>query len=252
MSRDDTYIADPNATCFRAWLDRAVKQRPELPYIAPFMTFLLLMALGSFFEGPQHVPWLYAVRTFGSLAVALAFWRYWPRLGRPHVALAIVFGLATAWMWVAVHHWLAAQSWYPYTQLMGRDAVPEKFYNPFVQLGTGPALWAFLFIRIGGAAIVVPIIEEIFWRGFLLRLFVNHWDFESVPLGTYTFRSFVIVSLLSALEHPMWAVGILCWVIYNLLFYWKKSLLFLIVTHGVTNLALYVYVVLAKDWVFWS
>lgn len=236
----------------RRRLDRWVARSPEAPYLAPFLAFLLLMALGSFFEGPRHVPWLYTVRTCGALAVALAFWRYWPPLGRAHVLPAVVFGLASAAMWVVVHHWFAAQSWYPRTQLVARDAQPEAFYDCFAQLGTGVGLWLFLVVRIGGASIVVPIIEEIFWRGWVLRVLIDHWDFQKVPLGTCSLRSFVLCSLASALEHPMWEVGILCWAFWNLLFYWKKSLLFMIVMHGVTNLALYTYVVVARDWVFWS
>ena len=138
------------------------------------------------------------------------------------------------------------------TQWMGRDASPDKYYNCFEQLGRGWALWLFLIVRIGGASIVVPIVEEIFWRGWVLRVLINYWDFRKVPLGTYTFRSLVICSLASALEHPMWEVGILCWLIWNLLFYWKKSLLFMMIMHGITNFALYVYVVYRGDWVFWS
>ena len=244
--------ADVTDAAAPSGLDRLVQNRPELPYIAPFMTFLLLMALGSFFEGPRHVPWLYALRTFGALAVSLACWKYWPPLGRVHLLPAVVFGLAVAFMWVAVHKLFAAQGWYPYTQLLGRDAEPDGYYDCFAQLGTGVGLWLFLIVRLGGASIVVPIVEEVFWRGFVLRLLIDHWRFERVPLGAYTFRSLVLCSLLSVAEHPMWEVGILCWVIYNLLFYWKKSLLFLMVTHGVTNLALYTYVVIYQDWVFWS
>lgn len=233
-------------------LDLVMERHPEVPYVAPFMTFLLLMALGSFFEGPAHVPWLYTLRTIGALLVSLLCWKYWPPLGKAHILPAVVFGLAVALMWVAVHKVFAAQNWYPYTQLLGRDAPLEKHYDCFAQLGSGVALWLFLIVRIGGASIVVPIVEEIFWRGFVLRLLIDHWRFERVPLGAYTLRSFIICSLLSAAEHPMWEVGILCWVVFNLLFYWKKSLLFLMVTHGVTNFALYVYVVLVRDWVFWS
>jgi len=210
------------------------------------------MSLGSIFEGPQHVPWLYALRTFGALAVALVFWKYFPPLGRAHVGWAVIFGLLTAVMWVGVHKFFAGFEWYKWTQSLGRDAPKEIYYNCFEQLGDGVSLWLFLIVRIGGASIVVPIIEEIFWRGFVLRVLIDWWRWDRIPLGAYTFRSFVLCSLLSAAEHPMWEVGILCWVVYNLLFYWKKSLLFLMATHGVTNFALYVYVVLTKDWVFWS
>ncbi|MCA9249889.1 MAG: CAAX prenyl protease-related protein [Phycisphaerales bacterium] len=236
----------------QTWLDRQVHARPELPYIAPFMTFLALMAVGQFFEGPQHLPWLYTLRTVGALVVSLIFWKYFPPLGKPHILLSVVLAVVSTAMWIYVHKWFAAQSWYPKTQIMGTDAEPKDYYNCYEQLGRGWALWLFLIVRIGGASIVVPIVEEIFWRGFVLRVLIDSRRFETVPLGMYTLRSFIICSVASALEHPMWEVGILCWLFWNLLFYWKKSLLFMMVMHGLTNFMLYTYVVWKEDWVFWS
>jgi CAAX prenyl protease-like protein len=238
---------------WRARIDAWVARAPEVPYLAPFMSFLILMAVGGWlFPGKAGVPYAYALRTFGALAVALVFWRYWPPLGKAYWLPAVVFGLLTTVMWVGVHQWFAGFDWYPLTQLMGRDAEPADHYDCFAELGRGWVLWVFLIIRIGGASIVVPIVEEIFWRGWVLRVLVDYWKWPLVPLGTYTLRSFIICSLASALEHPMWEVGILCWAVWNLLFYWKKSLLFMMIMHGITNCALYVYVVVARDWVFWS
>jgi CAAX prenyl protease-like protein len=229
-------------------LDRFVQAFPQGPYLLPFMTFLVLMAAGNAL-GPQYLHYAYTVRIFGSLAVAMLFWRYWPPLGRAHWTIAIIVGLAVAYGWVAGHHWFRGQSWYyqPF-----KDALPENYYDPRRYLGEGAALWLFLFIRIGGAATVVPIVEEIFWRGFALRALIDWDDFERVPLGKFTWLSFTVCSLGSALEHPQWGVGVACWVVYNLLFYWKKSLLCLMLTHGITNLALYIDAYAARDWVFWS
>ncbi len=232
------------------WLDRSVAAYPQMPYMAPFMAFLVLLSLEGLFDA-AHKPWLYAVRTAGGLSVALLFRRYWPPLGRLHLPACVVVGLAAAAGWVLIHKWFASFGWYSMTQVLGRDATPDEFYVPHERLGTGLAYWAFLIVRIGGAATVVPIVEELFWRGFLLRFLIDPHRFETVPLGTFTWLSFIACSLLSAAEHPQWEVGILCWVAYNLLFYWKKSLLCLMVTHGITNLALYVYVVVYADWVFW-
>jgi CAAX prenyl protease-like protein len=250
--QNDQSPTPPPAPRDGTWVDRVVAASPQMPYVAPFMTFLLLMWIGGYL-GDDLFPWAYALRTFGALAVALVFWKHFPPLGKPHLFWAVVFGLVVAFGWVAIHKWFAAQSWYESTQWLGKDAKPgsEGWYDPYDRLGTGLALWLFLFVRIGGAAIVVPIVEELFWRGFVLRVLINWNRFETIALGTFTWTSFIGCSLLSAAEHPMWEVGILCWVVYNLLFYWKKSLLFLMVTHGVTNLALYVYVVAARDWVFW-
>ncbi len=231
-------------------LSRLVAAYPQLPFIAPFMTFLVLMGAGGQL-GPDHLPWVYTVRIFASLGVYMLFRQYYPPLGRAHWPLAIVVGLATAVMWVVVHKWFAGQTWYAYTQVLGHDPAPKDFYNPWERLGHGWKVWTFLVVRIGGASTVVPMIEEVFWRAFVLRLIIDHHRFEDVPLGKFTLGSFLICSLASALQHPQWEVGILCWMIFNALFCWKKSLLCLMLTHGITNLALYIYVVRYQDWVFW-
>ncbi|MHC4065392.1 MAG: CAAX prenyl protease-related protein [Planctomycetota bacterium] len=221
-----------------------------MPLVAPFLTFLALLGLEAAFDD-VHRPWLYALRTFGALFVALLFRRYWPPLGKVHLPLAVVVGLVVALGWVVVHKWFATFNWYGVTQVLGQDPTPEEYYIPHERLGAGLAYWAFLIVRIGGASTVVPIVEELFWRAFILRMLIDWYRFDDVPLGKFTWFSFIVCSLLSALGHPKWEVGILCWVVYNLLFYHTKSLLCLMVTHGVTNLALYLYVVVYEDWVFW-
>ena len=229
-------------------LDRFVQAYPHAQYVLPFFTFLVLMGIGNQF-GHKYLHYTYAVRIFGSLAVAGVFWKYFPPLGKVHWIPAVVVGLVVACGWVAGHHWFGEQNWYyqPF-----KDALPQDYYVPQTHLGEGIGLRLFLVVRILGAATVVPIVEEIFWRAFILRLLIDWNDFESVPLAKFTWLSFVACSLMSALEHPQWGVGILCWVVYNLLFYWKKSLLCLMVTHGITNLALYAYVFIERDLVFWS
>lgn len=240
-------IESPN---FRTRLNGWVARYPELPFIAPFMAFLVLMAIGGQF-GQDYLPISYAVRTFVCLALFLIFLPYYPPFGKPHWLLAIVCGVLTTVMWVGVHHGFRQFPWYEYTQIVGRDPRPSEYYIPWDRLGYGWELWAFLIVRIGGASTVVPMIEEIFWRAFLLRWLIDRDRFEEVPLGKFTWSSFWICSLLSAAEHPQWEVGILCWMFWNALFYWKKSLLFLMITHGITNLLLYVYVVVYRDWIFW-
>lgn len=250
--------SDPSRSSSRAasatpsgdWRARLVAAYPQTPLVAPFFAFLGLLALESAFD-PAHKPWLYALRSSGALCVALLFRRYWPPLGKLHLSLCVPVGLVVALGWVAVHTWFAGFDWYAATQLLGKDPTLAEYYIPHKRLGTGLAYWAFLTVRIGGASTVVPIVEELFWRAFVLRLLIDWHRFEDVPLGKFTWFSFIVCSLLSAVEHPQWEVGILCWVAYNLLFYRTKSLLCLMVTHGITNLALYVYVVIYEDWVFW-
>ena len=104
----------------RRRLDAGVARSPEVAYIAPFMSFLRRMAVGNWiFPCRAGLTYSYALRTFGALAVALAFWRYWPPLGRLHLPSAVVFGLLTAVSWVGVDKWFAGQGRSTPTQTLG-------------------------------------------------------------------------------------------------------------------------------------
>ncbi len=107
-----------------------------------------------------------------------------------------------------------------------------------------------VFFRFLGAVIVVPIFEELFWRSFALR-WVIHEDFTTVPIGTFTWLSFLVIVLGFGFEHHRWLVGLAAGIIYNGLLYYKKDLSACVLAHGVTNLLLGVYVLMTQQWTFW-
>ncbi len=129
---------------------------------------------------------------------------------------------------------------------MKSDALP---FDPFEKLSPAQA-YAWIAIRLFGASVVVPIMEELFWRGFIIRWIINA-DFRRVNIGRFTWTSFITTSVLFGLEHNRWCVGILAGVLYNLLLYRTKSLYACIIAHGITNLGLGVYVITAHQWAFW-
>lgn len=243
------------------WLHRQVRRRPELPYVGPFLVYLILLGCESLLDNRYYTLHFYALRTAGGLGAVMLFWRYYPPFGKLHPVKCLVFGVTVAYGWVIVHRLVAGQycggewitprqSWY--VQPLGGDAAPADYFDPAKVYGSGMMYWVYLIVRIGGASTVVPIVEELFWRAFLLRALID-WDgFEEVSLGEFTLKSFLLCSVLSAAEHPQWEVGILCWMVYNGLFYWTRSILCLIVTHGITNLLLLAHVAAREDWVFWS
>jgi len=104
--------------------------------------------------------------------------------------------------------------------------------------------------RIAGAVLVVPLMEELFWRSFLLRYIIDK-NFDSVQIGTFTWGSFLISAVLFGLEHNYIFAGIMAGLFYNLLLYRTRSLAQSVLAHAVTNLALAIYVVAAGKWQFW-
>lgn len=105
-------------------------------------------------------------------------------------------------------------------------------------------------IRLTGASIVVPVMEELFWRSFLPRYIMDR-DFTSVPIGLFTLPSFLITAVLFGLEHHFVLAGIMAGIGYNLLLYYTRSISHCILSHGVTNLLLGVYVLQSGKWHFW-
>lgn len=104
--------------------------------------------------------------------------------------------------------------------------------------------------RLAGAAIVVPIMEELFWRSFLMRYIIDK-EFTSVPIGLFTWPSFLITTVLFGLEHHLILAGIMAGIAYNGLLYFTRSISLCILSHSVTNLILGIYVLNSEKWQFW-
>jgi CAAX prenyl protease-like protein len=108
-----------------------------------------------------------------------------------------------------------------------------------------------LTLRVIRAALLVPVVEELFWRGWLMRWLIEP-DFERVKLGAYTPMAFWATAALFAAEHgPYWEVGLAAGVIYNWWMIRTKSIGDLILAHGITNALLAGYVLMTGKWEFW-
>jgi len=125
---------------------------------------------------------------------------------------------------------------------------PQGF-NPTLFPHPGVQLFMTLF-RVGGAVLVVPLMEELFWRSFLIRYIIDP-DFSGVPLGCFTWASFLVTSLMFGLEHHFILAGIMAGISYNLILYRTRSLIQCVLAHAVTNLALALYVISTGKWQFW-
>ncbi len=108
-----------------------------------------------------------------------------------------------------------------------------------------------LMLRAARATLLIPIIEELFWRGWLPRWAINP-DFAKVPLGTYTPFIFFLTALLFASEHgSWWDVGLLAGLAYNWWAMRTKSVGDCMLAHAVTNGCLATYVVAQGRWEYW-
>jgi len=166
-----------------------------------------------------------ATTTTASGALALQSW-----------GLAVIIGLVAIVIWIGID---------PFYAKFGR-AVP---FDP-TTIASLAERNVFIAFRIVGAVLVVPVMEELFWRAFLIRWLVNE-DFKSVAVGTFTLSSFAITVALFGAEHYQWLAGLICGALYNWLYYKRRDVFACVVAHAVSNAALAAWVLARGDWKFW-
>jgi len=110
--------------------------------------------------------------------------------------------------------------------------------------------WPLITVRLLGSALVIATIEEFFWRGFLYR-FRWHGSFLETNLGAFSGTRFALVACLFGMEHGRWVAGIVAGAAYALLAIRTKDIWTAVVAHGVTNLALGLYVLATRSYQFW-
>ncbi len=225
-------------------------KRALLAYALPFAAFMAGLVLVSvvkslapaeggslWITAPKY--WVYPLQAIVCGGLMVWFWKSYDWGGGWHVVTGSIAGLVMLGIWIS-------PQW-----LLGAGPRTEGF-NPehFVQ---SPALWwsvvVFRFLRL---AVVVPFMEEIFWRGFLLRYLIKE-DFTKVPFGTFTWFSFGVVTVMFGLAHwgPDFIPSLVAGAIYNLVAIRTRSLACCVIAHAVTNLGLGIYIMQTGQWGFW-
>ena len=213
-----------------------------LAWVGPFAVFMLWLAVDKTL--PIQNPVKELVRDAVLVAAIVGFSRRVLPTRAPYWLASIALGIAVCALWVAPDalvpgwrgHWLFQNG------ITGRltTSIPPTELTPLM-----------LALRTARAALLVPVLEELFWRGWLPR-WLQDTRFSRIPLGQYTPFAFWGTAILFAMEHgPYWEVGLLCGVIYNWWMRRTRSLGDLMIAHAVTNLALSLYVIATERWTFW-
>jgi hypothetical protein len=204
----------------------------------PFVLFLSLTFLqGRFGDTSQY--WVYLGKTL--LGVGLVCFMH-PLVKEMRWSLsweAVAVGVGVCVMWIGLDRY--------YTHL-GKTGAP---WNPPAQFGTNSILaWCCISGRILGSSIIVPPLEEVFYRSFLYRYIVKP-DFESVPFSKFHPLAFAITAVVFGFSHNEWLAGILCALAYQGLVLHKNRLGDAMTAHAITNFLLGLWVVWRGAWNFW-
>jgi CAAX prenyl protease-like protein len=212
--------------------------------ILPFLIYMLFIVIADLLVrlgwNAHDLRWLYAVKIGAVMLALVIFWREYSELNSPialklpQAATALAVGAVVLVLWVSLN-----ASW----MIVG---TPEG-YNPS---DDGRIDWLLVAVRIFGAALVVPVMEELFWRSFLMRWIVAP-DFMTVDPARITLLSLLITVILFGVEHNQWLAGIVAGLAYSALYVRHRTLWSPILAHALTNCLLGAWIVYTGNWTYW-
>lgn len=204
--------------------------------------FLALTWVGGRWE--SLAPHAYVAKTVAAGALLYAFRRHYTRIAWTHLGLGALVGVVGLVQWVGMEK-LLLWAWPGYPRMTGELFVPHERY-------TGVALWACVAVRWLGPALVVPLMEERFWRDYLWRTLLAPNDFKLAKVGEPDAKVIGIVAVAFASVHlQMWLTAFVWALLIAWLLVRTRSLGACIVAHAVTNGLLGAYVLATGDWMFW-
>lgn len=209
-------------------------RRPYIPYVVPFAIFAICTYIPSLFNISQYL--MYPVKTVLVAVSLIYFWNNYREEIRFSLNwLAVISGIFVFLIWVL------PEGLYP--------QIGNSEYNPY-DYSSGSWVILLIAFRLVGASLVVPFMEELFWRSFALRFAIRS-DFKSLPLGQFSWFSFIFISVLFGFEHHRWLVGIVAGMVYAGVLYRSRNLFTPILSHAITNFLLGLYVLYTHQWSFW-
>jgi len=219
--------------------------RDDLAYILPMAVFLVFIFIGG--QWPALYPAAYVARTIIVAIMLIALRRSFTPIKWDYWWLGVIVGVVGVFQWVLMQLWLQE-----HIEHFRPDPASPPF-DPFAAIASPQMAWAFAMFRwIAGAVIVVPVMEELFWRDFLWRQVLAPSNFKLAAVGERSLPALLVVSIAFSTVHGNWWPTAIVWALMiGGLLMATHSLGACIVAHAVTNLLLGSYVLVTKDWGFW-
>jgi CAAX prenyl protease-like protein len=219
-------------------LQNIFARSPAAARVAPFFIFLALtFCQGKF--GADSACWFYFAKTI------IGAWLVWEM--RPFVSeMRWAFSWESVVVGVGIFAiWVGLDPFYPHLIKNGAAWNPNESFGQ-----DSPLAWFFILTRIVGSTLVVPPLEEVFYRSFLYRSIARQ-DFLSVPLNQFLPLPFFATALVFGFSHNEWVAGILCGAAFQWLVIRKNRLGDAMTAHAITNFLLGVWIVWKHAWHFW-
>ena len=148
-------------------------------FLIPMLAFLGITWIGT--QWPRIYPVTYAAKTVVVAVLLLVLWRHYTRIRWNHWWLGILVGILGI-LAVGADAAVAA---------VARRVFPpgRGVFNPTEYFSSPLALYGFFAVRIVGAVLLVPVMEELFWRDYVWRTIIAPNDFKLAAVGEWDWRA---------------------------------------------------------------
>jgi hypothetical protein len=214
----------------------------DIAYFIPMAVFLAFTWVGS--TWPGLYPLSYVAKTVIVAALLVYLWPFFTKISWRYWWLGAIVGVIGVVQWVGMET-LILKYWPNYPRLSHDVFIPSQaIESPHWR-------WMFIAVRWGGASLLVPVMEELFWRDFLWRMLLAPNDFKLASVGEWDWKVYTIVALAFATVHIEWMTAIVWALMMGALLVRTRSLGACIIAHAVTNFLLGAYILVYHDWRFW-
>lgn len=200
-------------------------------YAGPLVAAIAAALATSLWAEPGFDAW-YGLRVGAAALVLVAVRRDLPRPALTVSWLPVLVGAAVGAAWIAWPH-------------AGADAPPGlERLEPAAR-----ATW--IAVRALGACLVLPLVEELAFRGFLLPWLVAA-DFEAVPPRAWTFPAVIVSSVAFGAVHDQLVLGTAAGAAFAAARLWRGRLSDAFLAHAVANAGVTLAVLGYGRWDLWS
>ena len=226
-------------------------------FVVPLVVHMLVPQLtGMFFDGddPAVEATAYTVSVLAQIVAAVGVFWFFHRVWLDHFRFRVSWhGLAVGIVGYVLWVWICSLD--PERSFLSLFGLREYWgkrtaFDPFSEISSSLHRTGFLALRFTTLALIVPVAEELFLRGFLVR-WVEDVDLKTVRFDNLSWLAIAAPTICSVLTHPEIIAAIVWFSFVTWLMIYTKSFWNCVVAHMVTNLLLGIHVLVTGAWELW-